>query len=467
MSHINSSIFKAYDIRGIYPEEFNKEAVFSIGRVYADYIREIENIEEPKIIVGQDARLSSPEIFAGFAGGIIKQGVDVFNIGLATTPMMYFAINFLGAHGGAMITASHNPPEYNGLKMDREKAIPISGDSGLNVIREKVLAENFAKGRNEQAILNETIKEYYIDFLAKGFDFKFPGKIVIDAANGMTPLILPEVLERLKIDYVPLYFDIDCTFPNHEANPLKIETLKDLKAKIKKEKADLGVAFDGDGDRVVFVTEKGEVVSGDFVTAMFVEDALKKHPGGKVIYDLRSTRMLVEIIKKSGGEPIITKVGYPNIRQLMREHEAVLGGEISSHIYFPFEFPLGVSYFESGIYAMIKFLEILSKTKKKPSELLSPLKKYINSGETNFKIENKEQVLKKIEETYQKEGEFLKIDGLSCEVKKGKDWFWFNVRPSNTEPLLRMILEASRKEVFDRELKKITKLIEGKGGERT
>ena len=466
MSTINSSIFKAYDIRGIYPQDFNEETAYDIGRAYLDYIRSAEKIEEPKIVVGRDARLSSPAIFKGLTEGIINQGADVFDIGFATTPMLYFAINFLGAQGGIMITASHNPPEYNGLKMDREKAIPISGDSGLDIIQEKVLGRNFAEGKNKQAILSESIKEYYIDFLTKDAQIDFKGKIVIDAGNGMTPLILPEVLSRLKIDYIPLYFDIDGAFPNHEANPLKEETLEVLKKTVKKEKALLGVAFDGDGDRVVFITEKGEVISGDFLTAILTENVLKNNPGGKVIYDLRSTRILVETIKKAGGEPIITKVGYPNIRKLMREQEAVLGGEISSHIYFPFQFPLGVSYFESGIYTMIKFLEILAKTKKKPSALLLPLKKYVNSGEINFKVENKERVLSKIEEVYQKEAEFLKIDGLSVDVKRGKDWFWFNVRPSNTEPLLRMILEASRKTIFDEELKNLSNLIASLGGTR-
>ena len=462
---LDSSIFKAYDIRGIYPSQFNEEAAYDIGRAYLDFIREEEKIAEPQIVIGRDARLSSDKIFKALAKGITDQGGDIFDIGYATTPMLYFGVNFLTAHGGIMITASHNPAQYNGLKMDRELAIPIGANSGLKTIQKKIENQDFKRGETKEAILKKEIIPYYVDFLTKNAKVNIKDKIIIDAGNGMTPLILPHVLEKLKVHYVPLYFDIDCTFPNHEANPLKEETLDKLKEVVKKHKALLGIAFDGDGDRVVFVTEKGEVIRGDYLTGILAQDILKEHEGGKVVYGLRCSRSVKETIENAGGQSIVSPVGYAHIRRIMKENKAIFGGELSSHIYYSFNFPLGTSYFESGIYAMVKFLEILSKTNKKPSALLNLLKKYPNSGEINFEIENKEEMIEKIENIYGKEGRVEKIDGLTVEIKKGKEWFWFNVRPSNTEPLLRMILEASNEKLFKEELKEIKNLII-KGGRK-
>jgi len=245
-NNIDSSIFKAYDIRGVYPDQFNEKIAYNIGRAYLDFIRIKEKTDEPQIVIGRDARLSSDRIFESLAKGIIKQGGDVFDIGYATTPMLYFGVNFLTAQGGIMITASHNPAEYNGLKMTRSQAIPISSTSGLATIKNKALKGEFKTGETKEKIDEKPILPYYIDFLMKNAQVDFKEKIVIDAANAMTALILPQILKRLNINYIPLYFKIDCTFPNHEANPFKEETLDKLKKRMKKEKASLGIAFDGD-----------------------------------------------------------------------------------------------------------------------------------------------------------------------------------------------------------------------------
>ena len=467
MPKINPSIFRAYDIRGIYPDELNEDTAYNIGRAYLDYIRQVEKVDQPQIVIGRDKRPSSDPIFRALANGVTDQGGDVFDIGYSTTPMLYWAVNFLTAQGGIMITASHNPASYNGLKLTREKAIPISKDSGLEIIQRRALDGKFQK-REKQALVQKPILPYYVDFLVDSLQISLRGKIVIDAANGMTPLVLPQVLERLNINYQPIYFDIDCTFPNHAANPLKEETLDKLKETIKKEKAILGVAFDGDGDRVVFVTEEGEVIHGDYLTAIFAQHALseKKNHGRAIVYGLRCSRVVAETVQKLGGKGFMTKVGYPNIKKKMREEKAILGGELSSHIYYAFDFPLGKAYFESGIYAMIKFLEILAKSQKKSSELLGPFKKYFNSGEINFETKDKDKILRAIEKAYGKKGGINKLDGILVTVKQGKNWFWFNVRPSNTEPLLRLIMESNRKETLNGELKRIESFIVENGGTR-
>lgn len=465
MKKINPHIFKAYDIRGIYPGELDEKTAFLIGKAYTDYIREAEGIEEPQIVVGRDARPSSPRIFNALTKGIVEQGGDVFNIGLSTTPMLYWAVNFLTAQGGIMITASHNPKEYNGFKMTRSKAVIISENQGMEEIKDKVLNQEFKKGETKEAIMDRDVKEYYLNYLLKDVKPSFSGKIAIDAGNGMAGILLPRLLERLQVRYLPLYFELDGNFPNHEANPLKEKTLQKLQETIKKEKADLGVAFDGDGDRVSFLTEKGEIIRGDFIGAILSQALLKDHRGGGVVYDIRCSKILPELVKAKGGKPILSRVGHPYIKKKMAETKAILGVELSCHIYFDFDFPLSKSYFESGLFALISFLDVMAKSGKKSSELLAPLKKYYYSGEINFKLTDKKRALSLIEKKYQKISRIDKQDGIRIDVTRKKDWFWFIVRPSNTEPLLRLIMESNQKELFSKELKKIKALIRSEGGE--
>jgi len=452
MPKIDSTIFKAYDIRGIYPNEFNEEIAYNIGRAYLDFIRKTEKIDEPKIAVGRDSRISSDKIFEALTQGIIKQGGDVFDIGYATTPMLYWAVNFLGTHGGTMITASHNPAEYNGLKMTRSKAIPISGETGLKIIQKNSINEKFKKGESKEAIDYKPITLYYIDFLAKKTKVCFEGKIVVDAGNAMTALVLPELLKRLNIEYIPLFFDIDCTFPNHEANPFKEETLSTIKSVMKKEKAILGVAFDGDGDRVVFLDEEQKVIRGDFITSLLAQKILREKLGGKVIYDLRSLWTPREAIEKAVGKALISKVGHSLIKEQMRKEKAVFAGETSGHYFFEDFFGC-----ESAILAMIKVFEIMTEQKKSLKKLVEPFEKYFHSGETNFEVQDKKKILKVLEKTY-KNGKKNRLDGLTIEFD---DW-WFNVRPSNTEPLLRLNLEAKNEKLLKEKIEEVKNIIENK-----
>lgn len=442
---IKTEIFKSYDIRGVYPRQIDKKSCFLIGRAYLDFIKKFS--EKPKIVIGRDARPSSPDLFKGLTAGIKKEGGRVIDIGEVTTPMLYFGVNYLKADGGIMITASHNPSPYNGLKMTREKAIPISGETGLQEIKEKALSFKEAKIK-EVKVKKQDISKDYISFLTKDKEIDLEGKIGVDCGNGMTGPILRGVFQKLKVNFIPLYFKPDCTFPNHEANPFKEETLNDLKKVIKKEKAILGVAFDGDGDRVVFLDHKAEVIRGDFITSLLAKEILKEK-SGKVLYDLRSLWTPREVIKEAGGIPIMSRVGHSLIKEQMRKEKAVFAGEMSGHYFFRDFFGC-----ESGILTMIKILEIVTKEGKSLRELVGEFKKYFHSGEINFKVEDKEKVIKKLEKKYS-QGKISHLDGLTVEFDK----WWFNVRPSNTEPLLRLNLEAKSKNLMKKKVKEIKNFI--------
>lgn len=445
----NLEIFRAYDIRGLYPQEINEMIVYQIGQALAQFLK------PKKIAVGRDTRLSSPALRKALVKGLREEGVNVIDIGLSTTPMLYFGVNFLKTDGGVMITASHNPGEYNGLKLVREKAIPISEETGLGKIRDLVLTQQTKKKfiKRGRVILKE-IKKDYLTFLLEGKRVNLPGKVVVDAGNGMTGLLLEELLNRLSVDYIPLYFEPDCTFPHHEANPLKEETLEGLKRQIREKKAFLGVAFDGDGDRVAFCDEKGELISASCVTALLADQILKETGPGVIIYDLRSSKIIAETVKKRGGKALKVRVGHSFIKKKMEEKKALFAGELSGHFYFPFKFPQGISYFESGIFAMIKIFEIISREKKSLSELVLPFQKYFHSGEINFEIRDKEKALKKLAKIY-RDGRISHLDGLTVEYS---EW-WFNVRPSNTEPLLRLNLEAKRKNLMREKIEEIKEVL--------
>jgi phosphomannomutase len=453
MTNFDFSIFKSYDIRGVYPEQINKEIAYDIGRAYLDYIREIEKVDEPKIVVGRDARESSDELFEAFVRGITDQGGDVFDIGLATTPMLYWAVNFFKAQGGAMITASHNPGEYNGIKMTRSKGIPIGEGTGMETIKGMVKKKAFKRGETKESINKKPVTPYYLDFLTKDVKVDLGGKIVVDAGNAMTGLLLPDLLNRLNVDYVPLYFDIDCTFPNHEANPFKEETLIKIKETIKKEKAILGVAFDGDGDRAAFIDENGKTIRGDFITALLAKKILSKKKG-KILYDLRSLWTPREEIEKSGGEAIVSRVGHSLIKAQMRKEKAIFAGEMSGHYFFEDFFGC-----ESALLTMIKIFEILSEEKKSIKKLAEPFKKYYHSGEINFEVKNKVEMMGIIDKHY-KTGKHSRLDGVTVEFKS----WWFNVRSSNTESILRLNLEVKEKKELTKKIDEINRLIIDNGG---
>ncbi len=437
-------IFKAYDIRGIYPSELNEETAYKIGRAFVSFLK------CRTVAVGRDMRESSEPLSVALMKGIMDQGADVINIGLATTPLLYFAITNYGYDSGIMITASHNPGEWNGFKMCREKAIPLSGDTGIKDIQRLVEENEFKDVKKKGMLVGKAVLSDYMRFLT-GFTKGISGlKVVADAGNGMASLTVSKIFRYLDCELVPLYFELDGGFPNHEANPLKEETLKDLNKKVVKEGADFGIAFDGDGDRCCFVDEKGEAISNDLITALIAGEFLKHKPGETVLYDLRSSKVVEEVISKK-GKPVMCRVGHAFIKQQMRDVNAVFAGELSGHFYFRHQF-----FTESDCLPMVIIMRMLCEEGRKLSELVNPLKKYSASGEINSKVKDKDAKLAELEERY-KDGKVVKLDGLS--VYYG-DW-WFNARPSNTEPLLRLNIEADTERLMEQKKEELLSIIRG------
>ena len=439
------SIFKAYDIRGIYPKELDEDIAYKIGRATAYFLK------AKQIVVGRDIRLSGKRLFDALAEGITDQGVDVIDIGLCSSPMLYFAVNFLKAKGSVMVTASHNPKEYNGFKFTRENAIPISEDTGIKDVERLVNKNQFKDAQKKGKIIKKEVLSDYTNFVLKFAKNIKPLKVVIDTANGMGGLEVPKVFEKLKCEVIPLFFKLDGTFPNHDPNPLKGESLRFLIEKIKKEKADLGIAFDGDADRVFFTTEQGEIIPADFITCLIAKEMLKHHPKEKILYDLRSSWIVKETVEEAGGKASMSRVGHAFIKEQLRKENGIFAGELSGHFYFRDAF-----YTDSGIIAVIWILNLLSAENKKFSELIKHLKKYYASGEINSEVEDKEGKMKELANLY-KDGKISWLDGIRVDF----DNWWFNVRPSNTEPLLRLNLEAKSKEFMEKKRDEILRVIRG------
>ncbi|MBC8444427.1 phosphomannomutase/phosphoglucomutase [Candidatus Woesearchaeota archaeon] len=436
-------IFKAYDIRGVYPKELNEKIMEKIGRAFADFIK------GKNIAVGYDMRVSGPKLFDAFVKGVTLQGKNVINFGLTSTPMAYFASAHLGADGMAMITASHNPKEYNGVKFTREEAIPISGDTGIMEIKDKVDKEEFKKVTKIGKVTEKDVKEEYKKHLLSFVKGIKELKVVVDCANGMGAQDFSLIQKELLVDVVPLYFEIDGTFPNHDANPMKKGVLEVLKKRVIAEKAELGIAFDGDADRVFFIDNEGELVPSDFITALISEEILKHKSNSLVLYDLRSSWIVPEMIEKFGGRSLRCRVGHSFIKQKMREDSAVFAGELSGHFYFKDNF-----FTDSGIITAIWVMNLLSAKNIPFSELIRPLKKYFNSGEINSEVGDKEAKMKELAESYKK-GRVSWLDGVRVDFD---DW-WFNVRPSNTEPLLRLNLEAKTLILLKEKKEELLKII--------
>ena len=436
---INPSIFRAYDIRGVYPEEINEETVYEIGRAYVKFLK------ARKIIVGRDCRLSSPSLFKALTKGIRDQGANVIDVGLVSTPMLYFSVINLKADGGIEITASHNSGEQNGLKMVRKAAKPISGVSGLKEIKELAL-QGSGKAKVKGRLNKKNIEASYLKDIWQQIDPKKirKFKVVIDTGNGMGSLIVSELFKRLKAKVYPLYFDLDGSFPNHLPNPLLSKNLTEIKKEIKKRKADLGIAFDGDADRVVFLDEKGKEVPGDLITALLASC----FPQSKILYDIRSSRIVKEEIKKHGSIAVPSRIGHSFIKETMRKEKIAFGGELSGHYYFQDN-----GYIESPLTVVFMMLSMLAD--KTLSQAIKPLRKYHSSGELNFIVKNKKQILKKIAERYKKKGKISWLDGLTVEFPD----HWFNLRASNTENLLRLNLEADSKKLKEERIKEISSYI--------
>ncbi len=426
------SIFKAYDIRGLVGTQLNKQFAFSTGVAFAKFL---EMQREPAtVVIGEDMRPSSPELADAFSAGITSQGLDVIRIGLASTDMLYFASGKLGLPG-AMFTASHNPAEYNGIKLCLSSAKPIGKESGLLLIekfvREGVPVSNRPMGKeSDRQMLAE-----YVDYLLTLVDLSEIRnlKIVIDAGNGMAGHTAPAVFAKLKAEVIPMYFELDGTFPNHEANPIDEANLKDLKKQVKKMGADIGLAFDGDADRCFLVDETGNAVNPSLLTALIAERELKKQPGASIIYNLISSKAVKEVITENGGKPLRSRVGHSYIKAMMGESGAIFGGEHSGHFYFA-QFWRA----DSGMLAALHAIAALGTSDKTLSELLKPYARYISSGEINSKVQDPVQKVSQIKAIYADRYQSDELDGLTIT----SDTWWFNVRASNTEPLLRLNVEA-------------------------
>ena len=437
-----SGIYKAYDIRGIYPEQLNEEIAEQIGRAY------IEFTGAKKVVVGRDMRPHSKPLFDALAKGMTEQGADVINIGLCSTPMSYFANGKLGADGSIIITASHNPGEWNGFKLCKAQAVPISGATGIADIERIVAAKSWKKSDVKGKITTYDIAPEYGEFLKKHARLNRKLKVVVDYANAMGSYEIAGIEDLFEI--IPLYKELDGTFPNHEANPLKLDTLDVLREKVRETGADFGAGFDGDADRCGFVDNQGEVIPMDLFTALIAKDILSDGPA-TILYDLRSSWAVKECIEENGGKAIMSRVGHAFIKAQMRQYDAVFAGELSGHYYFRENYTA-----ESQGLAFIKLANLICKTGRKVSELVAPLRKYFASGEINSKVADVPAVLAKIKAKYS-DGHMFELDGISVEYS---DW-WFNVRSSNTEPLLRLIVESKTKAQMEAKRDELLALIRG------
>ena len=429
--------FKAYDVRGLYPSELDEAGAYAIGRAF------VEQFETARIAVGRDMRVSSPTMAHAVREGAADGGADVLDIGMVGTEMLYFAVGELGLDGGIAVTASHNPKEYTGMKIVRRGALPVGGESGLHDIRDRARSAQWNDATRGE-IREEDIWEGFVERVLSFVDVESlrPLRVVIDAANGMAGAMLPPVLDLLPmLDVVRYYFEPDGSFPNHEPNPLLPENREFIIGKTTEERADFGVAYDGDADRCFFVDDAGNFVPGDFTTALFAQSILAKEPGGKVIYDVRASWAVPEAIIEAGGVPLINRVGHAYIKQRMREEDAVFGGEVSAHYYFR-----DFTQADSGVVPFLLMCDLISK-RGKLSEVLASLRgRYFITGEINTPVADVPAKLEELEERFGAEGRVSQLDGLSVEFD---DWH-FNVRPSNTEPLLRLNLEARSQDLMDR-----------------
>ena len=427
-------IIKAYDIRGLVKDEITPDFSFSLGLAFAKFL---EYEREPgTIVVGEDMRPSSPVLADAFSDGVMSQGMDVIRIGLASTDMLYFASGKLNLPG-IMFTASHNPAKYNGMKLCKSGARPIGQETGLVKIRQLIEQGVPISNRPIGSVRNQDLLKDYVDYLLSLFpDKAFKKrklKVVIDAGNGMAGFTAPAVMERLNIELIPMYFELDGNFPNHEANPIEAKNLKDLQKRVRKEKADIGLAFDGDADRCFLINEKSELVNPSALTSLIAVHQLKTKPGSTIIYNLISSRAVSEVIAENGGIGVRSRVGHSYIKSLMAETGAIFGGEHSGHFYF--------SNFwraDSGMLAALYALSGLMASKNTLSELLKPFNRYVASGEINSKVKNVEKSIDLIRTKYSDKYLVDELDGLTITA----DSWWFNLRPSNTEPLLRLNVEA-------------------------
>lgn len=448
MIKINPSIFRDYDIRGIYPTDLNEDTYYILGKSAATYLK------VPLIALGYDARNSSPSLSEAFIRGVTEMGVDVVDLGLISTEMLYFASGHFEFPAAAIISASHNPGQYNGLKMVLKNVVPLHGSFGFPEIKELSLSQNFPLAAKKGNVTKKDITDEWISHImtfVKGEEIK-PLKVVIDAGNGMGGLAWEKMKDKLPIQIIPLYFEPDGNFPHHIADPLKEENMQDLKKAVLENRADLGIAHDGDSDRMFAVDEKGEILSGTITSAILSEHLLQKNGPATVLYNVVCGRIVPETIIANGGTPMRVRVGHSFTKETMKKTNALFAGEHSGHFYFR------QNYFaDSSTIAAILLIEYLSKNNLTASEAHAKFSKYFASGEKNFKVTDADAVIKKIKEESKDATSTDEIDGLSI-------WYptyWFNLRRSKTEPLLRLNLEADTEEILKEKLDQVEKLITG------
>jgi phosphomannomutase len=443
-------LFKAYDIRGLVPQEMDEDVAYRIGRAIVSFL------EAETVVVGRDMRVSGPAMSEALMDGIMDQGANVVDIGLVSTDTLYFAVGKYGYPAGVMITASHNPASYNGFKICKEEARALSMDTGIGDIRDLVLSGEFGEPRGPRGTREErNVLEAYADHALSmiNVDTLKPLKIAVDAGNGMAGKLTPPVFERTPLEIVPLYFELDGTFPNHEANPIEPENIRDLQRTVVEQGCDLGVAFDGDADRMFLIDENGEFIGGDMTTAMVALQMLKKHPGSTIVYNLICSRTVPEIIDEHGGTAVRSRVGHSYIKALMREEDAIFGGEHSGHFYFRDNW-----YADSGLIAMLTVVELISEEDQTLSQILEPIDSRFRSGEINSEVADPESTVEKVEDHFNEQGADIDhLDGLTV----GFDDWWFNLRASNTQPLLRLNVEAEDQGVLHEKVDEVLGLIRG------
>ncbi|PZR57035.1 MAG: phosphomannomutase/phosphoglucomutase [Candidatus Meridianibacter frigidus] len=436
-TQFDSSIFKSYDVRGIYPSELNDDVAFEIGRAFVAFLR------AKTVAVGRDMRPSGQNLFEAFARGATQAGADVVDIGMVSTDALYFAVGKYGYDGGVMITASHNPAQYNGMKFTREQAMALSLDTGLSAIRDAISSGSApAAAATPGKVTKRDVLE---DFAAHCLSFidaaaVKPFTIAIDAGNGMAGETVPHVFKHLPCKVIPLYFELDGSFPNHPASPIEPENMRDLQAAVLKYSCDLGVAFDGDADRMFIVDEKADLIGGDMVTAIVGLNTLKRHPGATILYNLICSRSVPEVIERAGGKPLRSQVGHSIIKKVMRDNDVIFGGEHSGHFYFKDNW-----FADSGMIALMECLELFSEAGKKPSEVIAPIDTRFRSGEINSTVKDIPGKLAEIQTHYQ-DAQIDHLDGLTVSYPQ----WWMNIRPSNTEPLLRLNVEGDKKELMEK-----------------
>jgi phosphomannomutase len=446
---VTPGIFKAYDIRGIYPEQLDEEAAYAIGRAFVTFLK------ADKVLVGRDMRLSGPSVFDAVTRGIMDQGADVINIGMVSTDQYYFACDRQKLPG-MMVTASHNPKQYNGFKMVREMPYLLSGDEGIQDLRRIVENDDYApatrKGTMSELDLSEEFIAAVLDLIDVDAIAKAQPrlKVIADTGNGMVGPILKRVYDRLPVDLIGMYLDPDGSLPNHGLDPLQPENRAELEARVVSEQAAVGFAFDGDGDRFFAIDDRGQFIAGDYMTALLGQYLLKKKPGSKIVYDVRASWAVLELISADGGTPLMERVGHAFIKRRMAEEGALFGGEVTGHYYFQ-----DFGYADSGLVPSLLILEMLATSGKKMSELLEPLEaKYFISGEINSTVSDVQSRLEALKDRFS-DAEIGTMDGLSITYPT---WH-FNVRPSNTEPLLRLNLEALTREEMEQRRDEVLAII--------